>query len=85
MKTFYSTAAKPFADADILIFKTNIKLQKDALKIRPILEGIQNILRFNIDQGDVDNVLRLEVINILPTTIMQLISQAGFYCEELTD
>jgi uncharacterized pyridoxamine 5'-phosphate oxidase family protein len=85
MKTFYSTAAKPFADADILIFKTNIKLKKDALKVQPILQGMQNILRYNIDQGDIDNVLRLEVVNIPAITIVQLISQAGFYCEELTD
>ncbi len=69
----------------VLVFKTNIKFKKDQKRIEPVLNGNRRIRRWNIDRGDRDKVLRIECGLLPPAAIIDLITQAGYYCEELPD
>ncbi len=70
-------------DMDILILKTNIRNKKSVKAVAPLLDGRNNISRWNIDLHDIDKVLRIESKDMELTEVVQLIKQAGFYCEEL--
>lgn len=68
---------------EVLILKTNIRFKKQVKAVAPLLDGRQNIARWNIDLNDVDKVLRIESKDIQLTEVVQLIHTAGFHCEEL--
>ena len=69
----------------ISVFKTNIQYKKQVRKISPLLNSISDINRWNIDLHDCDKVLRIEADKHLFKEITNLIKQAGYHCEELTD
>ena len=72
--------------SDILIFKTNIQSKEDVMSLEELFAPVQqNILDWSIDCEDIDNVLRIESINLESNEIIDLIKQAGYYCEELPD
>ncbi len=68
---------------EVLILKTNIRYKKDVKEVAPLLDGQDNISRWNIDLNDIDKVLRIEANDIELTEVVQLIQEAGFHCEEL--
>ncbi|HMC84885.1 MAG TPA: hypothetical protein VKI61_05140 [Chitinophagaceae bacterium] len=70
---------------EVLILKTNIRYMKQVKTVAPLLDGRDNISRWNIDLEDIDKVLRIESNDIELTEIVQLIQDAGFHCEELAD
>ena len=70
---------------DILIFKTNISGKEEAEKVKPALERRPGIYKWTIDHGDVDKVLRIESVNVTTYEVENLISSAGYYCEEMED
>lgn len=69
----------------ILVFKTNIRTQYDVNSIKPVLDAIPQILRWNIDTEDIDRVLRIESGGLTVSDIIQLINKAGYDCEDLWD
>ncbi len=69
----------------ILIFKTNIKFKKDLKKIETHLNNFSSISKWNIDRADIDNVLRIETINLNEEDIIRIIIDEGFKCEALKD
>lgn len=69
----------------VLVFKTNLKGKKDLLAVAPLLEKQPGIQRWNVDQHDIDNVLRIETFSLTPQYIESLVRNAGFCCEELPD
>lgn len=70
---------------EILILKTNIRSKRHVKAVAPLLDAREKISRWNIDLNDIDKVLRIESTEIGITEVVQLIEQAGFYCEELAD
>ncbi len=70
---------------NILIFKTNICFKKDLLKVRPLLSACDYIIQWNIDQHDIDKVLRIVSTINNPIIIIQTITKIGYQCEELPD
>jgi copper chaperone len=70
---------------DILVFKTNIRYKKHIKNVTPHLENIDGITRWNFDQHDKDNILRIEASNVVPASIESLLRNVGYYCEELPD
>ncbi len=70
---------------EILILKTNIRNRRHVKAVAPLLDARENISRWNIDLNDIDKVLRIESTEIEITEVVQLIQEAGFYCEELAD
>jgi hypothetical protein len=70
---------------EILVFKTNLVTNEQISRISPLLNSHPRIKKWNVDDQDIDHVLRIVPDrNIDPTHIMQIVQEAGFYCEELT-
>lgn len=70
---------------EILIFKTDIANRWHLHTAQKIFNGLQGILKWNVDVEDIDHVLRVEANDIAPTHIEQVFAQAGYYCEEMKD
>jgi hypothetical protein len=70
--------------SEILVFKTNISCEEELKKIGPILSEEKNITRWNVDLEDVDKVLRIECEHLYPLSVIEILRDAGFNCEELT-
>jgi hypothetical protein len=69
----------------VLVFKTNISSEEHLITLTNILSRENKILRWNIDRADRDNVLRIEGGKIDPASVIELVCDAGFLCEELAD
>lgn len=70
---------------NVLVFKTNISTQKNIAAIKPHLQSMKGVLKWNVDLHDVDNVLRIETIALSPQTVENNLKDLGFYCVELED
>lgn len=70
---------------EILIFKTDIADRWHLNAAQQLINGLQGILKWNVDMEDVDHVLRVEANNVAPTHIEQVLAKAGYYCEEMKD
>ena len=70
---------------DVLVFKTSIHETRDLEQVASFIEHDPRILKWSVDQDDVDKVLRVEAGHISSMEIKLLINAAGFYCEELPD
>jgi short-subunit dehydrogenase len=71
--------------ADVLVFKTDIEEARDLVNVAAAIRREPRIRKWNVDQDDVDNVLRIEAERISPMEIKILIHSAGYHCEELPD
>ncbi|WP_026628876.1 hypothetical protein [Dyadobacter alkalitolerans] len=69
----------------ILVFRTNINRKKHVKSLTPLLNGCSEIIKWNIDLSDCDNVLRIEATHPHHESVIHLVTTAGFNCEELTD
>lgn len=69
----------------ILVFKTNLQFKKDIRLLEPVLNQTVGILRWNVDREDIDKVLRIETNSLQPQEIINLVTRAGYVCEELPD
>lgn len=67
----------------IHVFKTSVRTTKDVDKIRPLLDNLSSSLKWNFDLEDCDNILRIEDSLISPNTIINLLVDATFECQEL--
>jgi len=71
---------------EVLVFKTNLLTEEHIDSISPLLNNHPFISKWNVDGHDIDHVLRIVPShNIESSQIVNMIRQAGFYCEELID
>ena len=86
---FMNTIVKPPSYArktvQVLVFRTNLVSARDIHRISPLMGDTPGIIRWNVDQHDIDNVLRIETSWLLPEHIIQVVTHAGYLCEELPD
>ncbi|HRI23227.1 MAG TPA: hypothetical protein PLZ45_01070 [Ferruginibacter sp.] len=68
---------------EILVFKTNLSNAVHINNIMPALNFHPHIVEWNVDLHDCDNVLRIVSKNMQPGEVEQMLSDAGYYCEEL--
>jgi copper chaperone len=73
------------AGAEILVFKTNLRLKKDLRRISEKISKEPRIKLWHVDIRDTDKVLRIEAVDLTAADIIQLIKHAGYHCEELPD
>lgn len=73
------------ATTEILVFKTGLRYKKDIALLRPLLDADHRIYEWNVDMEDVDRVLRIASNDIEADEVIELVSRAGFACEELPD
>lgn len=69
----------------ILIFKTNISTPRDITFVKDVLDKHELIDEWNVDQADVDCVLRVISRHLKPADIIDLLSECNYDCAELTD
>ncbi len=67
----------------ILVFKTNLADPESIRNVSSSLNIHPDIMKWNVDLHDRDNVLRIVSQNIGAGEIEQLVLKAGYYCEEL--
>ena len=70
---------------EILVFKTNLASEEEVKTVTPLLSGHPDILQWNVDKWDADNILRIESSKLSPDIVINILSEAGFECEELED
>lgn len=70
---------------DLFILKTNVRslAMKEALAQE--LNKIQQIKKWSVDYQDCDGVLRASTESMCINSLIELITQWGFECEELND
>ncbi len=79
MKTLVS------ANTRILVFKTDIRYEKDLDAVEKALTFLPGILSWNVDRHDAENILRIESPTSTPADIIAAMNQGGFICIELED
>ncbi|SEI97538.1 hypothetical protein SAMN05216327_10566 [Dyadobacter sp. SG02] len=72
-------------EAFVLVFKTNINNPRQVKLIANTLDNCPDILKWNVDLGDIDKVLRIEATHAKCGPLIELVTRAGYACEELTD
>jgi hypothetical protein len=67
----------------ILVFKTNVKNKKSAAKLKPVLNNMESVSRWNFDLSDRDKILRIEAGADISPDIISILSENGYQCAEL--
>lgn len=67
----------------IHVFKTSVNTDEDIKKLKSKLDNLSTTLKWNFDLKDCDNILRIEAPYISPMTIIDLLVEANFECQEL--
>lgn len=65
---------------NILVFATNIRTESDRQNISVVLNRIPAILQWNIDQEDIDCVLRIITETLSEEEIINGLKEEGFKC-----
>ncbi len=69
---------------EVLVFRTDIAGKSDSENVKQILED-SRIKNRNIDQQDIDNVLRIESNEMSPAEVIEMVTKLGYMCEELPE
>lgn len=68
---------------NILVFATDIRTENDKQKIKNILDNHLEINQWNIDQEDIDCVLRIVSNTLTDEQIINIITKQKFSCTTL--
>lgn len=68
---------------NIVIFKTSVQGQNDLISIRPIMNTLFGEKNWSFAFDDIDKILR--VVSSVPcaATVMHILAENGFLCEEM--
>lgn len=69
----------------IIVLKTNVCHAAAVRHLRPRLNHLLPNERWNFDLDDCDKILRIDSVTDKKDSIIELLREQGFYCEELTD
>jgi len=70
----------------VLVFKTSVSRQQEVEQLQPMLNRLMTTAeKWNFDLEDVDNILRVEAIQLNASTIIEKLAEVGFACAELED
>ena len=69
----------------ILVFKTNVSDSSDEQILQPLLNKHLPNMAWSFDLEDCDRILRIDSNAEVTETIIRLMQNSGFECEELTD
>jgi hypothetical protein len=70
---------------EVLVFKTDIIEKSDSENLGQILRDDIRVKAWNIDQDDIDNVLRIESNEMSPADVIEMVTKLGYMCEELPE
>ncbi|EDM38923.1 hypothetical protein PBAL39_22660 [Pedobacter sp. BAL39] len=66
----------------IVIFKTNVANTTDLEMLKPQLDEHLIGSRWNFDLEDCDKILRVESAHEITESVIKLLQENGFFCEE---
>jgi len=69
---------------EVLVFRTDIVGKSDSENLKQILKD-SRIRNWNIDQQDIDHVLRIESNEMSPAEVIEMVTKLGYMCEELPE
>ena len=69
---------------EVLVFRTDIVGKSDSENLKQILKD-SRIKNWNIDQQDIDHVLRIESSEMSPAEVIEIVTKLGYMCEELPE
>jgi len=69
---------------EVLVFRTDIVGKSDNENLKQILKD-SRIKNWNIDQQDIDHVLRIESNEMSPAEVIEMVTKLGYMCEELPE
>lgn len=69
----------------VLVFRTNINSTQQVKSISALLDRCPEIRKWNVDISDIDKVLRIESTHENCGRVIEMVTNAGYACEELTD
>jgi hypothetical protein len=67
----------------IAIFKTSVVNSEQAENIKPYLNQMHTINAWNFDLEDCDNILRIESVTNVSASVIRILGELGFDCEEI--
>ena len=67
----------------IYVFKTSVKTKSQARKLKPHINSIVKEGTWNFDLDDCDNILRIDSAQDVVSSVMNLMNEHHFICEEL--
>ena len=68
---------------EIHVFKTNVRSKKHITIVAHRLKRFPDINKWNFDLQDKDRILRIEADDLSPKLIEEVLTDAGYFCEEL--
>ena len=68
---------------DLFILKTNIKTPAEKLLLENVFDSNNDIVQWNLDQKDIDCVLRVKSPTLCYESIVKMINSLGFDGAEL--
>lgn len=63
--------------------ETSVETNEDFKILKPKLDKVSTINRWNFDLEDCDNILRIDSSKVLPGLRISLLIEANFECQEL--
>lgn len=69
----------------IFVFKTSIKTNTEVKNLSSQLDKLASTCQWNFDLEDSENILRIDSKTEIADTIINLLQENGFDCEELPD
>jgi hypothetical protein len=69
----------------IYVFRTLVKTKKDIRELKPHLNELLKQAKWNFDLKDCDKILRIDSQAQISFSVIKLLQDKGFYCEELLD
>lgn len=70
---------------DIFVFRTGIENNEHINDIAPQLNSLRGIHKWNFDLEDHEKILRVEAVGITAGSVVDTLSKANYFCEELPD
>lgn len=67
----------------IFVFKTSVKTKSQTIKLKPYLDKILPIAKWNFDLEDCDKILRINSEENIVLETIDLLKSKNFDCEEL--
>ncbi len=70
---------------EVFVFRTNAAKREQIQMVASHLNSIRGVHKWNFDLEDHENILRIEAIGISPGRVIETLSDANYFCEELPD
>ncbi len=67
------------------LFITSVKTEQEIGQLKPHLNDLLKHAKWNFDLEDCDKILRIDIETEITQSIINLLKDKGFYCQELVD